>query len=68
MKRPNLKIRKRIITLMFLFFIIILALIIRLGYIQLIVGEEYKKEAYEQWARDITSNPARGVIYDSKGK
>jgi len=32
------------------------------------VGEEYKKEAYEQWARDITSNPARGVIYDSKGK
>ena len=68
MKRPNLKIRKRIITLMFLFFIIILVLIIRLGYIQLIVGEEYKKEAYEQWARDITSNPARGVIYDSKGK
>jgi len=68
MKRPNLKIRKRIISLMFLFFIIILVLIVRLGYIQLIIGEEYKKEAYEQWARDITTNPARGVIYDSKGK
>ena len=68
MKRPNLKIRKRIIFLMFLFFIIIIGLIVRLGYIQLIKGEEYKKEAYEQWSRDITLNPVRGVIYDSKGK
>src|SRR6056297_210021 len=68
MKRPNLKIRKRIIFLMFLFFLIVIALIIRLGYIQLILGEEYKKEAYEQWSRDITLNPVRGVIYDSKGK
>src|SRR6056297_4109815 len=68
MKRPNLKIRKRIIFLMFLFFLIIIALIVRLGYIQLIKGEEYKKEAYEQWSRDITLNPVRGVIYDSKGK
>ncbi len=68
MKRPNLKIRKRIIFLMFLFFLIIIALIIRLGYIQLIIGEEYKKEAYEQWSRDITLNSVRGVIYDSKGK
>jgi stage V sporulation protein D (sporulation-specific penicillin-binding protein) len=53
---------------MFLFFIIIIGLIVRLGYIQLIKGEEYKKEAYEQWSRDITLNPVRGVIYDSKGK
>ncbi len=68
MKRPNLKIRKRIIFLMFLFFLIIIALIVRLGYIQLIIGEEYKKEAYEQWSRDITLNSVRGVIYDSKGK
>jgi len=68
MKRPNLKIRKRIIFLMFLFFLIVIALIVRLGYIQLIKGEEYKKEAYEQWSRDITLNPVRGVIYDSKGK
>ncbi|HBH12180.1 MAG: Cell division protein FtsI [Clostridiales bacterium 38_11] len=68
MTKPNLKIKKRIIFLMFLFFISSVALVVRLGNIQIIEGEAYKKEAFSQWSRDITINASRGTIYDSKGK
>ena len=40
----------------------------RLGYIQLIKGNEYKKGAYEQWSKDVVINAKRGTIYDARGK
>ncbi|WP_175548504.1 penicillin-binding transpeptidase domain-containing protein [Dethiosulfatibacter aminovorans] len=40
----------------------------RLGQFQLIDGDVYKKEAFEQWSRDISINASRGTIYDKKGK
>ena len=48
--------------------IVILALIIRLGYIQIVTGEELKKGALEQWTRGIEIKPRRGIIYDRNGK
>ncbi len=48
--------------------IAILALIIRLGYIQIVTGEELKKGALEQWTRGIEIKPKRGTIYDRNGK
>lgn len=68
MSKPNLHIKKRIIFLMFLFFVFMVALIVRLGQFQLIDGDIYKKEAFEQWSRDISINAGRGIIYDKKGK
>ncbi|MBV1759320.1 MAG: PASTA domain-containing protein [Dethiosulfatibacter sp.] len=68
MTKPNLNIKKRIIFLMFLFFISSVALVVKLGSIQIIEGEAYKKEAFSQWSRDITINASRGTIYDIKGK
>ncbi|SHI74081.1 stage V sporulation protein D (sporulation-specific penicillin-binding protein) [Dethiosulfatibacter aminovorans DSM 17477] len=68
MSKPNLHIKKRIIFLMFLFFAFMVALIVRLGQFQLIDGDVYKKEAFEQWSRDISINASRGTIYDKKGK
>ena len=65
---PNLQNRRRILSFLMFFFLITLILIGRLGYIQLIKGNEYKKGAYEQWSRDVVINAKRGVIYDSKGK
>lgn len=50
------------------FFLVTIALVIRLGYIQLIKGEEYRKQAMENWSRDITISAKRGTIYDAKGK
>jgi stage V sporulation protein D (sporulation-specific penicillin-binding protein) len=64
----NLQNKRRMLVFLLCFFLGTVGLIIRLGYIQLIKGEEYKKSAMENWARDVTINAKRGVIYDSKGK
>jgi len=68
MVKPNIHIKKRIIFLMFLFFVLTIILVVRLGRIQLIYGDEYKKQAFMQWSRDISINASRGTIYDRKGK
>lgn len=64
----NLQNKKRMLVFLLFFFLGTLGLIARLGYIQLIKGNEYKKAAMENWARDITINAKRGTIYDSRGK
>ncbi len=64
----NLQNKKRMLVFLFCFFLITLVLIVRLGIIQLIDGEEYKKQAMENWSRDITISAKRGTIYDAKGK
>ncbi|EOD01256.1 stage V sporulation protein D [Caldisalinibacter kiritimatiensis] len=68
MASPTIKTKKRLIVMLFAVSFAIFALIARLGYIQIVQGEELKKEALEQWARDITINAKRGIIYDRKGK
>ncbi|MEL7647793.1 MAG: penicillin-binding transpeptidase domain-containing protein [Sedimentibacter sp.] len=64
----NLQNKKRMLVFLLCFFLATIALVIRLGYIQLIKGEEYKKQAMENWSRDITISAKRGTIYDAKGK
>ncbi len=60
--------KKKMRTILFVAFIIIIALIIRLAIIQLAQGEELSKMAYEQQTMDRNINPKRGTIYDSTGK
>lgn len=64
----NLRNKQRMLVFLVCFFLVTVALIVRLGYIQLIKGNEYKKAAMENWARDITISAKRGTIYDSRGK
>ena len=64
----NLQNRRRMLFFLVCFFLVTIALVVRLGYIQLIKGEEYRKQAMENWSRDITINAKRGTIYDAKGK
>lgn len=64
----NLQNKKRMLVFLLCFFLATIALVVRLGYIQLIKGEEYKKQAMENWSRDITISAKRGTIYDAKGK
>ncbi len=65
---PNLQNKRRILVFLLFFFLVTLALVGRLGYIQLIKGNEYKKGAYEQWSKDVVINAKRGTIFDAKGK
>lgn len=64
----NLQNKKRMLVFLVCFFLITIALIVKLGFIQIVNGEEYKKQAMENWSRDITINAKRGPIYDARGK
>lgn len=55
---------KRILTLGFFFLLLIIALILRLFYIQIIKSEEYSKKAVQQRLMSIPLGTERGNIYD----
>jgi stage V sporulation protein D (sporulation-specific penicillin-binding protein) len=48
--------------------LVVLLLVGRLGYLQIVKGEELKKGALEQWTKGIDIKSKRGVIYDRNGK
>ena len=62
------KLKKRMIVFLAVVSALILALIIRIGYIQFIKGDEYRKLAIEQQTRDRTITSKRGAILDRNGK
>ena len=68
MIKINISTKKRMRTMLFILFLIIVLLVGRLGYIQLIDGKELSKMAYEQQTLDRTINSKRGIIYDSTGQ
>ena len=68
MVKINISTKKRMRTMLFVIFCIIILLITRIGYIQLIDGKKLSKLAYEQQTLDRSINPKRGVIYDSTGQ
>ena len=63
-----LGIKKRMKIELFIFLILFVVLIVRIGYLQLVKGKELKQMAYEQQNLERTISPKRGVIYDSNGK
>ena len=68
MNEIKLSSKKKMKNILFISFLIIICLIVRLGYIQLIQGKELAKLAYEQQTLDRKINPKRGTIYDATGK
>ena len=53
---------------MIVFTILIIALILRLGWIQIVKGDWYQKKAFEQQTRGRDISPKRGTIFDRNGK
>ena len=68
MVKINLTTKRRMRRILFTMIIIIVLLIGRLGYLQLIDGKKLSRMAYEQQTLDRTINPKRGIIYDSTGQ
>lgn len=60
--------KKRLRTALVLSLIIVLALGLRLGYLQIINSKELRKGALDQWTKSINIRPKRGIIYDRNGK
>ncbi len=48
-------------------FVLLLLLCIRLGWVQIVKGEEYSEKAVERQTRDTTIEAERGMIYDTNG-
>ncbi len=59
--------KKNIILVASLIFGAILLLIFRVGWIQIVKGDEYTSRAIEQQTKDKTLKAERGVIYDTNG-
>ena len=67
-KKNDLKLKKRIIVISVLCALILIALIVRLFWIQFIDGSWLKEDAYKQQTINRIITPKRGTIYDSTGK
>lgn len=68
LEAANLSRKRRIRNILFIVFIILIFLLTRIGYIQIVQGEELKAMAYKQQSLDRKINPKRGTIYDATGK
>lgn len=58
---------KRLLAVFTLVSFVFLAVIIRLGYVQLIKGKWLQTKAQEQWLRELPLNAKRGEIKDTNG-
>ena len=67
MNEIKLTSKKKMRNILFISFLIIICLITRIGYIQLVQGKELSELAYEQQTLDRKINPKRGTIYDATG-
>ena len=68
MEPIDLKNKKRMRTVLFVAFIILILLIIRIGYLEFVKGNELQVLAYEQQVQERAINAKRGTIYDSTKK
>lgn len=62
-----LHLKKRLLAIFLLVSFCFLAIIIRLGYLQLVKGKWLQSKAIDQWTRDLPLNAVRGEIYDVNG-
>ncbi len=67
MNEIKLTSKKKMRNTLFIAFLIMICLIGRVGYIQLIQGKELAELAYQQQTLDRKINPKRGTIYDATG-
>ncbi len=67
MERTTLNMKKKITVIIILFAIFFIALILRVGYWQIIKGAELSEAAVQQQTRDKTINSKRGSILDRNG-
>ena len=60
--------KRKLRNMLFIIFLVQIALIIRIGFIQFVQGEELQAMAYSQQTLNRTINPKRGRILDRNGK
>ncbi len=64
----NLLIKKRLLFILFIISILMLALLLRVAWIQIVQGDWFQRLAFEQQTSGLVINPKRGGIFDRNGK
>ncbi|HHT66221.1 MAG: penicillin-binding transpeptidase domain-containing protein [Caldicoprobacterales bacterium] len=64
MSAPAVTHRRRLLVFLLVVSLILFALILRNGYIQLVWGTELYEKAVDQWTRSLDVYPQRGIVYD----
>lgn len=67
MRVSNVTVRRRLFTALIISTIIFTALILRLAYVQLWIGQDLANKAEDSWRRKIDFAPKRGEIQDRNG-
>ncbi|NBG88515.1 penicillin-binding transpeptidase domain-containing protein [Isachenkonia alkalipeptolytica] len=67
-QKPGKSTKTRLVLVFLTLSLCIFALVLRLGWLQVIRGEEFQQMARRQQTSDITLTPSRGTIYDRNGK
>lgn len=67
MRVSNVTVRKRLVTVLLVGLLLFLVIDIRLGYVQLIMGNWLSDKAMDSWGRNIPFEPERGEILDRNG-
>ncbi len=60
-------VKKRLSIILVLAIFLFVVIFCRLGYIQVIWGEDLQARAFDQWTRDLPLQALRGEIYDRNG-
>ena len=60
--------RRNLIILLMIVFVFMLLVAIRVGWVQVVKGEEYGEKALQQQTKDMPIEAERGIIYDRKGE
>lgn len=60
--------KKRMLFILFSYFMLLILLVGRFGWLQIVKGDKYKSEAFLHQTRNTTISPRRGNIYDRNGK
>ncbi|KQX64730.1 stage V sporulation protein D [Paenibacillus sp. Root444D2] len=67
MRVSNVTVRRRLFTALIIGTVIFTALILRLAYVQLWIGQDLANKAEDSWRRKIDFAPKRGEIQDRNG-
>jgi stage V sporulation protein D (sporulation-specific penicillin-binding protein) len=67
MRVSNVTVRRRLFTALIIGTIIFTALILRLAYVQLWIGQDLANKAEDSWRREVPFAPKRGEIQDRNG-
>ena len=68
MAAAKIKIKRKIVFVLIVLFMLFISVVVKLGYVQFVQGSELQQKAEELRTRDMPVAAERGTIYDRNGE